>query len=90
MLQHGKTRVEMACHPSGITFDVVGIRASSNGRSCENHECCGAVLEEDMVIRIREEQVMIDGKEQKVLYGSIQKYDLPVSLGLLQIGLNCP
>ena len=40
----------MACHPSGITFDVVGIRASSNGRSCENHECCGVALEEDMVI----------------------------------------
>jgi len=57
----------MACHPSGITFDVVGLRASSNGRSCENHECCGVVLEEDMVIRIREEQVLIDGKEQKAL-----------------------
>ena len=25
-----------------------------------------------------------------LMYGSIQKYDLPVSLGLLQIGLNCP
>ena len=57
----------MACHLSGITFDVVCLRASSNGRSCEKHECCGVALEKDMVIRIREEQVLIDGKEQKAL-----------------------
>jgi len=67
LLQHGKKQVEMACHPSGITFDAVGLRASSNGRSCENHECCGVALEDNMVIRVTEEQVLIDGKEQKAL-----------------------
>jgi hypothetical protein len=48
----------MACHPSGIVIDVVGIEANDHGRSCEQHECCGkAVIEVDVVVRIRAVQL---------------------------------
>jgi hypothetical protein len=47
----------MACHPSGITIDIVGIDAGDNGRSCENHTICGSVVAPDVVVRIRAVQV---------------------------------
>ena len=43
----------MACHPSGITVDIVGLEASNNGRSCENHEVCGCVVAPDVVVRFK-------------------------------------
>ena len=51
----------MATHPSGITVEIVGIEASSNGRSCEEHNVCGSVLTEDVVVRLRKVQV-VNGK----------------------------
>lgn len=53
----------MACHPSGITVDIVGINASNNGRSCEKHNTCGVVLVPDVVVRIRAVQLEKEGKE---------------------------
>ena len=47
----------MACHPSGITIDIVGLEASNHGRSCENHKVCGIVVVPDVVVRIREVQL---------------------------------
>ena len=48
----------MACHPSGIVVDIVGIKASNNGRSCEEHECCGAaIVAPDVVVRFRSIQL---------------------------------
>ena len=43
----------MACHPSGISVDIVGIEASDRGRSCEKHTCCGSLLSPDVVVRFR-------------------------------------
>ena len=44
----------MACHPSGIVVDIAGINDSSDGRSCEEHECCGtAVAAADVAVRFR-------------------------------------
>jgi hypothetical protein len=51
----------MATHPSGITVEIVGIEASSNGRSCEEHNVCGSVLTEDVVVRLRKVQI-VNGK----------------------------
>ena len=50
----------MACHPSGIAVDVVGIEASNNGRSCDRHSVCGSVLVPDVVVRIRAVQLAKD------------------------------
>jgi hypothetical protein len=48
----------MACHPSGVVIDLVGIHASDNGRSCEEHDCCGkAIIAPDVVVRIRAVQL---------------------------------
>jgi hypothetical protein len=36
-------------HPTGITVEIVDIEASSNGRSCYQHDVCGTLLvEEDL------------------------------------------
>ena len=47
----------MACHPSGVTVDIVGINASDHGRSCESHSICESVVQEDVVVRIRAVQL---------------------------------
>jgi hypothetical protein len=52
----------MATHPSGITVKVVGIEASSNGSSCEEHDVCGSILAEDVVVRLRKVQI-VNAKE---------------------------
>ena len=57
----------MAFHPSGETVEIVGINSATNGRSCEEHTICGHVLEEDMVVRLRKVQVMIQGREEGVI-----------------------
>ena len=48
-------------------IDIVGINASDRGRSCEEHACCGAVLEPDSLVRIKAEQIVVSGKEETAL-----------------------
>ena len=50
-------------HPTGLTLEVVGIESSSQGRSCESHADCGCFVKEDVVLRLRKIQVLIEGKE---------------------------
>ena len=50
----------MACHPSGITVDIVGIHASNNGRSCKNHLVCGCVVVPDVVVRFKVVQLGLE------------------------------
>jgi hypothetical protein len=58
----------MACHPSGITVDIVGIEASDRGRSCEIHKACGCVLVPDVIVRFRAVQVDLgEGKEEPAI-----------------------
>lgn len=40
----------MACHPSSITVDIVGLEASNNGRNFGKHEACGSVIAPDVVV----------------------------------------
>ena len=55
----------MACHPSGISVDIVGILASDQGRSCEKHKVCGCVIAPDVVVRFRTVQLQSkDGKPE--------------------------
>jgi len=37
-------------HPSDIVIDIVGTEMSCQGRSCDEHEICGEVLEADVVV----------------------------------------
>ena len=65
-LSNKNTHPNMA-HPRGITVNIVGIEASGNGRSCEEHGVCGTVLEKNSVVRIRCVQVLVDGCEESAL-----------------------
>ena len=57
----------MACHPSGVLVEIVGIAASNQGRNCEDHKCCGSLLETDVVVRFRTTQVVVNGKEEQAI-----------------------
>ena len=55
-------------HSCGITVEIVGIGMSDRGRSCEEHNVCDTVLQEDSVVRIRHIQIIGDrGKEESAL-----------------------
>jgi len=54
----------MAHHPSPIVLHIVGTEADDRGRSCEEHHHCGEVLEEDMVVRLRQVQIQARGGEE--------------------------
>jgi hypothetical protein len=57
----------MSHHPTGETFDIVGFAVGNRGRSCEEHEVCGSIIEVDMVIRVRKVQIVIAGLEETAL-----------------------
>ncbi len=42
--------VHVPIHPSGIVVEIVGTEMSCQGRSCNEHENCGEVLKEDVVV----------------------------------------
>ncbi len=48
--------------------EIVGLQMSCRGRSCEEHELCGdEVLKEDVVVRLRTVQLVVDEKEEKAI-----------------------
>jgi hypothetical protein len=53
-------------HPCGILVKIVGTTVSCQGRLCEEHEICGEVLKEDVVVRLCKMQLMVEGKEEMV------------------------
>jgi hypothetical protein len=58
----------MATHPSGETLEILGIECGTNGRTCECHpQYCGEVVKEDVVLRLRKVQVVIDGIEETAI-----------------------
>ena len=54
----------MAHHSHGMAIDIIGINQPGNGRSCGEHAVCGSVLKEDIVVRIRSVQVLVDCSEE--------------------------
>ena len=57
----------VAAHPPGVVVENVGKLMSDRGRSCEEHAGCGSVLEEDMVVRLRKVQVLVDGCKEAAI-----------------------
>ena len=58
----------MTFHPPGIIVEIVGTEASDRGCTCKEHTVnCGKVLEEDVVVRLRKVQVVVDGKEETAI-----------------------
>lgn len=54
-------------HPTGITVDIVGTNTNTQGRSCEEHDICGSVMAEDVVVRLRKVQIIVNGKEDSAI-----------------------
>ena len=55
-------------HPSGVVVEIVGTERGDQGRSCEEHEVnCGEVLAEDVVVRLRRVQILVEGKEETAI-----------------------
>ena len=51
-------------HPSGVVVEIVGTERGDQGCSCEEHHInCGEVLAEDVVVRLRKVQILVEGKE---------------------------
>ena len=57
----------MGLHPTGVVVNIEGINTSSNGRSCEEHKVGGSVLKLDSLVRFREVQIIVKGKEETAL-----------------------
>ena len=51
-----------AVRPTGMVLDVVGTARGDRGRNCDEHEICGEVLAEDVVVRLRREQILVPNK----------------------------
>jgi hypothetical protein len=46
-------------HFTGIILDVVGTAGTNQGRSCEEHTCCGNVLENNVLVDFWREQILV-------------------------------
>ena len=54
-------------HFAGVTVEIVGIKCSDRGRSCEEHEVCGSVFKEDVVVRFRKVQIEVVRVEETAI-----------------------
>ncbi len=57
----------MASYPDPIVISIVGLEANDRDRSCKEHEVCGVVVQEDVVVRLRKVQVLVNGKEKAAI-----------------------
>ena len=62
-------------HPSGIVVEIVGMEMSCQGLSCEEHDNCGEVLKEDIVVRLRKIQLM-NAATRNVLPSAIMRFEV--------------
>jgi hypothetical protein len=63
-----KAKIHPPVHPTGILMEIVGLQMSCRGRSCKEHKLCrDEVLKEDVVVRLRTVQLVVDGKEEKAI-----------------------
>ena len=54
-------------HPSGIVIKIVGTEKGDCGCSCEEHNVCGVVVEEDTLLRLRRMQIKVDGHKETAI-----------------------
>ncbi len=52
---------------TGILVKIEGTEMSCQGHSCKEHEICGEVLKEDVVVRLRKMQLNVEGKEETAI-----------------------
>ena len=47
--------------------EIVGLNGTSNGRSCESHDCCGKYISPDDLVRFKLTVVDIDGTVEEAI-----------------------
>ena len=57
----------MVHSPKTIVLEIVGVEEGSCGRLCEEHDVCGCVVDEDIVVCLRKMQVLIVKESEKSL-----------------------
>jgi hypothetical protein len=68
IVAHQSLTMSTIHHPTGITVEIVGIEANSNGQSCYQHDVCGELVEEDVVLRLRKVQILNSlGREETAI-----------------------
>jgi hypothetical protein len=50
---------EPSRHPSGTILDVVRTAGTNSGHRCEEHACCGNVLDNDVLVKLQREQILV-------------------------------
>jgi hypothetical protein len=56
-------RMVPAIRPMATVLEIVGTSKADRGRRCEEHSCCGKeVLVEDVVLRLRREQILVPNR----------------------------
>jgi hypothetical protein len=58
IVAHHSLTMSTIHHPTGITVEIVGIEANRYGRSCYQHDVCGKLVEEDVVLRLQKVQIL--------------------------------
>ncbi len=58
---------EEPIHLPGILVEIVGMEMSCQGHLCEEHNQCGEMLREDVVVHLRRVQLMVEGKEERMV-----------------------
>ena len=53
---------EPAVRPMDMVLETVGTARGDCGCHCEEHTCCGKVLDEDVVVRLRQKQILVSIK----------------------------
>ena len=57
------SRTVPAIRPMSTVLEIVGTSKADRGRRCEEHSCCGKeVLVEDVVVRLRREQILVPNR----------------------------
>ena len=57
------SRTVPAIRPMATVLEIVGTSKADRGRRCEEHSCCGKeVLVEDVVVRLRREQILVPNR----------------------------
>ena len=71
-----KTFIPTVAHPAGHMLNIVGIARTDRGRKCDAHDCCGDVVKEDVIVRLRRKQHVWKNKatgknEENTIYEAV-------------------
>jgi hypothetical protein len=73
-------------HPSGIILDVVGTAGTDHGHSCEEHACCGDVLENDVLVKLRRKQILVP---DNIAGQGKMKEETAITVNWVSNGIDC-